>query len=142
VATSSAEQAVSILAPVAAAGATITYREFASAWGGRLEETYEELAALLRDVSESEDRAGRGMLGAVVVGAYSGIPGRGFFSLARYLGREGTNEAIWRRERELLRTTWTSLNCEHPGTPGAGLRVLVSRKTADGLARTGGRRVG
>ena len=82
------------------------------------------------------------MLSAVVVGARSGMPGAGFFSLARHLGRESNDEAIWRRERGLLRATWTSLNCEHPLRPESGSRVLVSRTIADGLARTGGRRGG
>jgi len=46
------------------------------------------------------------MLSAVVVGARSGMPGLGFFSLARRLGREGTNDSIWRRERAQLQATW------------------------------------
>ena len=118
--TSRVEQLVSLLATVVAADDTLTYRELAATRGDSLEETYEELSALLGEVSESEDRAGRGMLSAIVVGAHSGIPGRGFFSLARRLGREGTNEAIWRRERELLRATWTK---EHsPQQAGATRR--------------------
>ena len=106
-ATSGVEQLVSVLAPVAAVDDTLTYSELAATRGGSLKETYRELSALLGEVSESEDRAGRGMLTAVVVGAHSGIPGPGFFSLARRLGREGTNESIWRHERELLRTVWS-----------------------------------
>ena len=46
------------------------------------------------------------MSGLTGVAARSGMPGLGFFSLARRLGREGTDEAIWRRERELLRAVW------------------------------------
>ena len=56
---------------------------------GEIRETYHKLMQLLNEVSEAEDSAGRGMLSAVVVGARSGMPGRGYFSLARRLGREG-----------------------------------------------------
>jgi hypothetical protein len=103
----SLERAVAILGPVAAAHGTLTYRELATRleWGD-LRETYDELTRLLNEGSETEDHAGRGMISAVAVSAYSGMPGNGFFSLARHLGREGTNDAIWRRERAHLQASW------------------------------------
>ncbi len=110
----SLERAVAILGPVAAAHGTLTYGELARRLGwGEIRETYHKLMQLLNEVSETEDSAGRGMLSAVVVGARSGMPGRGYFSLARRLGREGTRETVWRHERGLLQATWANEHSSH-----------------------------
>ena len=72
---------------------------------------------LLTEVSETEDHAGRGMLSAVSVSAHSGMPGKGYFSLARRLGREGTNDSIWRRERVDLQAAWRDVVSAEPTLP-------------------------
>jgi len=59
------------------------------------------LADLLGEVSDEENNNGRGMLSSIVVRRINNVygwPGRGFFRLARGLGRTGTDEEIWSRE--------------------------------------------
>lgn len=59
--------------------------------------------ALLGQISIDEDAAGRGMLSALVVHKDDGKPGRGFFDLARDLGRDvGDEEMCWAREVDLV----------------------------------------
>ncbi len=88
---------------------------------GDFHETYDRLMRLLNEVARAEDHAGRGMLSAVAVNAHSGMPGQGYFSLARRLGREGTNDAIWGRERAHLQAAWQELapNAPHPPSEGS-----------------------
>lgn len=62
----------------------------------------ERLATLLRAISTAEHAAGRPMLTAVVVLQGRGRPGRGFFNLARELGRHdgAEDEAFLAAEAE------------------------------------------
>lgn len=67
-----------------------------------------EVGQLLGEISEDETRAGRPMLSAVAVGA-GGSPGRGFFALARDLGRldtDGNETAFWQAERQATYDVW------------------------------------
>jgi len=43
---------------------------------------------LLYEISKEEDAAGRGMVSALVVHQEDGLPGQGFFDLAKELGRD------------------------------------------------------
>jgi hypothetical protein len=55
----------------------------------RLEPDSHALAAMLGEISEAEDRAGRSMLTVIVVHKHGDMqPGPGFFELARSLGRD------------------------------------------------------
>jgi hypothetical protein len=71
------------------AAGTITYGELV----GRMQSVPLEpqgyaLHHMLGDVSRAEEAAGRGMLTAIVVLQDNGMPGDGFFALARELGRD------------------------------------------------------
>jgi hypothetical protein len=102
-------EATTMLGAVAAAGETITYVRFVSGFRTiDLNDRYDDLQRFLGDVSEAEERAGRGLLSAVVVGTRTGIPGKGFFSLARRLGRSGTDRSIWEAERTRLQAVWAN----------------------------------
>ena len=58
---------------------------------------------LLGQISVEEDAAGRGMLSALVVHKDDGMPGPGFFDLARRLGRNVENkERCWADEARLV----------------------------------------
>jgi hypothetical protein len=73
---------------------TTTYAEVARAAGLDVDDPAdrERLAALLREISTAEHAAGRPMLTAVVVHRGRGRPGRGFFDLARLLGRHTSDD--------------------------------------------------
>ena len=92
-----------ILRAVADRGATITYAELRQRLGGAVPHRGpRDLAAVLRAASLAEEREGRGLVSAVVVGA-SGRPGAGWFRLAAEAGRDvGSEEDAWRRERARL----------------------------------------
>lgn len=69
-----------------------------------------EVGRLLGEISEDEHRFGRPMLSAVAV-SMAGIPGDGFFKLARSLGKFGgstTSEEreFWEKERDGVYETW------------------------------------
>ena len=65
------------------------------------------LNQLLCDVSSEESAAGRGMLSVLVVHKHGEAqPGEGFFTLARQLGRTGTNIEIWVSECERVLKFW------------------------------------
>lgn len=68
------------------------------------------LAHLLGDISTEEDEAGRGMLSAVVVHKTGHQrPGAGFFTLARSLGRDTTDEVqCWVEELQKVHDTWAT----------------------------------
>ena len=87
-----------LLVGIAARGETITY-------GAVRRELHLEgdLVPALRDLAESEDDAGRGLLTAVVVRSDTGLPGAGWFRLAATRDRDVTDaEQAWQRERSLL----------------------------------------
>lgn len=65
------------------------------------------LAFLLDEISREENLAGRGMLTAVVVRKSNGQPGKGFFRLAKQLGRNTSCEAtFWIEELKMVHKSW------------------------------------
>lgn len=91
-------------------GGVTTYQEIARLMGlpTRGSHMASEVGKLLGEISENERRQGRPMLSAVVVGV-SGVPGSGFFWLARELGKltDGDDEeAFWRSERDAVYNAW------------------------------------
>jgi len=65
----------------------------------------------LDEINRDEHRQGRPMLSAIVVGSESGIPGDGFFKLARCLGKlqEDTREGelgFWEAEKAAVYAMW------------------------------------
>ena len=70
-----------------------------------------EIGKRLDEINRDEHRQGRPMLSAVVVGSESGIPGDGFFKLARKFGNlvGETTEArrdFWVKEKAAVYSTW------------------------------------
>jgi hypothetical protein len=62
---------------------------------------------LLYEISREEDAAGRGLLSALVVRKEDGLPGHGFFDLARELGRDVTDPMRgWTEEVKLVFAKW------------------------------------
>ncbi len=68
-----------------------------------------QLAHMLGEISEEEDKAGRGMLTVLVVHKFGDyMPGLGFFELARSLGYDTNDrEAFWIGELERVHGTWS-----------------------------------
>lgn len=69
-----------------------------------------EIGQILGEISEDEVANGRPMLSALAVGV-SGVPGEGFYGLARDWGRlsEDSREAdlaFWERERSAVYAAW------------------------------------
>src|SRR4051794_14443001 len=87
-----------LLVALAARGETITYPAL------RQELQLEgDLVPILRELAESEDEAGRGLLTAVVIRADTGRPGAGWFGLASARGRDVTDaDQAWQLERDFL----------------------------------------
>lgn len=70
-----------------------------------------ETGHMLGEIAEDEFNKGRPMLTAVAVSSTTGIPGDGFFGLARDLDRlKGTSEEMehrfWEQEKEAVYATW------------------------------------
>lgn len=87
----------------------ITYSDLASTLTQvRFEAHDPRLFALIGDVSKEEDRAGRGMLSAIIIHKTGDMkPGPGFFDLARDLGRDVRDEdAFWIAEVRLVHAIW------------------------------------
>lgn len=83
------------LIEVARLKTTVFYEEIAGIAGLSLANDYERgqvLPDLLGAISREEDRNRRPMLSAVVVLKDEGIPGKGFFQLARDLGKQFSDE--------------------------------------------------
>jgi hypothetical protein len=58
---------------------------------------------LLYEISKEEDAAGRGMISALVVRQEDGLPGQGFFDLARELGRDVSDRIrCWNDETRIV----------------------------------------
>jgi len=100
----------------ARANTTVTYGEVAALAGldmGR-DDHRSQIATLLCDISESEHSQGRPMLSVVVVhGEHSedaGMPGRGFFVLAKQLGvqRGEDNVTFFARELTRVQEEWST----------------------------------
>ena len=98
-----------MIATAKSAKGTTTYNELASRITGlRLEPDSLALRELLGEISAEEDMAGRGMLSVVVIHqAEDCLPGHGFFTLARGLGRDTSNkEKLWAAEFARVREVW------------------------------------
>jgi len=70
-----------------------------------------EVGHVLGEVSEDEHDAGRPLLSAVAVRVDEGVPGRGFFGLARDLGMldadgDAPRDGFWEKERARVYDTW------------------------------------
>jgi hypothetical protein len=93
-------------------GKTATYAVLAALTGLDVAkaEDRRRLADLLREVSVGEHRQRRPMLSVVVVLRRRGTPGRGFFDLARELGRyDGSDpQAFWTAELNRVYDEWRS----------------------------------
>ena len=67
----------------------------------------DSLAALLGEISEVEDTAGRGMLSVVVVRQDNWLPGGGFFQLAESRGRDVSDRMkCWTEEFKRVQAAW------------------------------------
>ena len=66
------------------------------------------LAAMLGEISEEENSAGRGMLTVIVVHKHGDmLPGPGFFKLAKTLGRDTSDkEKFWINELKWVFGKW------------------------------------
>jgi hypothetical protein len=105
-----------MIAAARSAKGTITYDELASQIRSlRLEPVSLALRELLGEISFAEDMAGRGMLSVVVVHqSGDGLPGHGFFTLARGLGRDTSNqEKLWAAEFARVREAWKITQSEN-----------------------------
>lgn len=62
------------------------------------------LEGILTQISRQEDAQGRGLLSVVVINKKSGLPGDGFFALAKERGYEadGSQEEFFQRHREVV----------------------------------------
>jgi hypothetical protein len=95
------DEITGILRDRARSGQTISYSELvAKITTVRLEPDALALHALLGDISEHENNRGRGMLSVLVVHKDGDmLPGGGFFTLAKKLGRDTTDRVeCWVRE--------------------------------------------
>jgi hypothetical protein len=115
----------------ARSGGTIAYGRVAEIMG--LPTTANFMAAevghLLGEMSEDEHRNGRPMLSAIAVGA-SGMPGQGFFKLARDLAKLGdcspdNERAFWEREKKAVYATW-----QQAATAGKVLGRIRTQRSA------------
>jgi len=88
---------------------TMTYNELArQIISLRLEADSLALRELLGEISLAEEMAGRGMLSVVVVHqGGDGLPGHGFFTLAKGLGRDTNDQQeCWAVELGKVRAVW------------------------------------
>lgn len=70
------------------------------------------LAHMLGEISREESKEGRGMLSVLVVHKYGDQrPGKGFFDLARTLGKKFRNhDEFWSNELKTVLEYWSSVN--------------------------------
>jgi hypothetical protein len=85
----------------------ITYKELAAVVGLDWNKDYgkcRQIFSILRAICTTEVEQERPMLSAVVVRQDTGMPGAGFFALARQLGRykNGADYSFWITEREAV----------------------------------------
>jgi len=90
---------------------TIYYKDVAEIMGLpiRGEHMAREAGQMLGEISEWEHKEGRPLLSAVVIRDDIGIPGEGFFKLARKLGKfQGQNEQdFWESELQEVYNIWS-----------------------------------
>ncbi len=100
------EEARQILIQCTREGRKIAYSDLAEKLNIQHRST--ELATMLDCISRSENKAGRGMLSVLVI--HKGddqMSGRGFFKLAKCLGREFENEPeFWKIEFDRVIGSW------------------------------------
>jgi len=73
-----------------------------------LEASSYPLADMLGEISTAEDAAGRGMLSVVVVRKENHRPGKGFFELAKTLGRDVSDkDKFWVNEVKRVYSSWS-----------------------------------
>lgn len=91
---------------------TTTYQAIAEIMGLPLRGAYmgSEVGKMLGEISEDEMNQGRPMLSAIVVGV-SGLPGSGFFTLAREFGKlqadsKEEQHRFWEEEKTAVYTAW------------------------------------
>ena len=90
-----------------------TYKELAAAVGLDWNKDYgqcRQIFSILRDICTAEVEQGHPMLSAIVVSQDTGMPGAGFFKLARELGcyQGGTDNSFWLDERDAVWDFWSS----------------------------------
>ncbi len=92
----------------------VTYKEVATILGIHTPGNHmgREVGQVLGEISEDEHMAGRPMLSAVVE-RVDGVPGEGFFALARRLGKLLVTDAsgevrFWLDEREKVFQMWST----------------------------------
>ena len=98
----------SILIDLAKNRQTITYGDLTAQLTTATLHPYSyAFGALLRQVCEEEELAGRGLMCALVVRKSSGIPGNGYFKYADTCGRDISNpKKCWQDEIERLYEIW------------------------------------
>ena len=99
------------LKETARAGGLITYKEIAKAVGLDWRRNYgkcRQIFRILREISTSEVQQGHPMLSAIAVCLDTGIPGPGFFALARNLGVYSGDDdlAFWKHELNEVYNYW------------------------------------
>ena len=97
---------------------TVTYQEIAKMMGLPLQGSNmgRVIGLILGEISEDEVANGRPMLSAVAV-SVEGLPGGGFYSLAKELGRlsiEENEKDFWQKERKAVYDTWKVVLKETP----------------------------
>lgn len=105
------QQAKAILVDVATRKGRIAYSELVGQISAlRLEPHDARLFHLLGEISSDEDKAGRGMLTAIVVHKSGDMqPGPGFFELARSLGRNTKDPLVcWISEFNKVHDYWAN----------------------------------
>lgn len=92
---------------------TLLYQEVAEIMGLPLLGNYmaNEIGQLLGEISEAEVLEGRPMLSAIVVSSVTGVPGEGFFTLAKQIGRLKSVPRVeevrfWEKEKEDVYAAW------------------------------------
>ena len=104
------EEAKSILIERSRDRGMIPYSELVSQISAITLEAYDiRLNNLLSEISREEDEAGRGMLSVIVVHRQGDMePGRGFYELAKSLGRDVSNETeCWVKELHRVHAQWS-----------------------------------
>jgi hypothetical protein len=103
-------QATEVLSDVAKRRKVITYSDLVTKISAiNFEPQDVRLAHLLGEISEAEDKAGRGMLSVVVVHKQDSLPGDGFFQLAKSLGRVTRDRtAYWVDESKKVYDSWSA----------------------------------
>jgi len=88
---------------------TVTYQEIAKMMGLPLTGNYMSsmIGQILGEISRDEVEHDRPMLSAIAVGV-NGLPGQGFYKLARDMGKLSTqlDEEYWAAEKKVVYDTW------------------------------------